>query len=312
MLTEVDSKVYCHHFPFSPHPYISDAFIELNITKVDKIVRLLADNSKVSIGLVAGIRDGVLISPFSAPFGGFHFKNDNIYVSEIEFFVEDLVKYVILNSLNRIELTLPPSIYHLSFNTKLINVLIRNNFKMKFPEITNWVDLESFIEFTNKAAKKYLKQAIKNNLNFQLLNDTRDKINVFEIICQNRSRFGRPIYMIFNDLMNVNNLWPVDFFGVRDFEGSLVAGGVFYRGHKDIVQGIFWGDSEEGRPLRAIDFLSYKIWNYYKECGFKAIDLGISTEEGIPNEGLLRFKESHNSFSSLRFGFYYDNELFSH
>lgn len=307
MLTEVDSKVYNQYFPFSPHPYISHDFIELNKAKADKIVRLVIKDTKVSIGLVAGIKEGVLKSPFSAPFGGFHFKNDNIYVSEIESFIEELVKYMIPNSINRIELTLPPSIYHLSFNSKVINALIRQNFKMKLPEITNWIDLVSFIEFTNKSAKKYLKQASKHNLNFQLLNDTHDKLTVFEIICLNRSRFGRPIYMKFNDLMNVNDLWPVDFFGVRDFEGSLVAGGVFYRGHKEIVQGIFWGDSEEGRPLRAIDFLAYKIWNYYKECGFKAIDLGISTEEGIPNEGLLRFKESHNSFSSLRFGFYFDN-----
>jgi hypothetical protein len=45
---------------------------------------------------------------------------------------------------------------------------------------------------------------------------------------------------------------------------------------------------------------------YYKNLGFKYIDLGISSESGIPNEGLMRFKESHEAVSSLRFRFRLD------
>ena len=230
-------------------------------------------------------------------------------MTDIEIFIDELLEYVMINSVKRIDLILPPSIYHLSFNTKLVNILIRKGFKMKVPDITNWIDLIKFSgSFTNKGARKYYKQAIRNELKFDFLTETSEQKIAYEIICYNRKKFGRPIFMTFEDLKSINNLWPVDFFGVKDKNNSIMAGGVFYRGHESIVQGIFWGDSEEGRPLRAIDFLSKNIWDHYKNLGFEAIDLGISTEDGIPNEGLLRFKESHDCNSSLRFGFYWEND----
>ncbi|MCB0806728.1 MAG: hypothetical protein KDC05_13095, partial [Bacteroidales bacterium] len=70
-----------------------------------------------------------------------------------------------------------------------------------------------------------------------------------------------------------------------------------------ITYAVFWGDSENGRPLRAMDFMLFNLWNHYKDRKFKYIDLGISTESGIPNSGLLRFKETHDCTSSLRFSF---------
>ena len=52
-----------------------------------------------------------------------------------------------------------------------------------------------------------------------------------------------------------------------------------------------------------MDYLILNLFMHYKEAGFKFMDLGISTEDGIPNEGLLRFKESHEAVSSLRYRF---------
>jgi len=56
-----------------------------------------------------------------------------------------------------------------------------------------------------------------------------------------------------------------------------------------------------------MDFLLFNLWSYYKEVGFELIDLGISTEAGLPNEGLLRFKETHGSVSSIRNTFTWAN-----
>lgn len=308
MLIDVDLKTYNNQFPNSPNPFISSDFIELNRTKVDKIIRLLENKNKVSIGLVAGIKDNILLSPFSAPFGGFHFRNDNIYITEIEVFIDDLLDYARLKNIEMINLTLPPSIYHLSFNTKLINILIRKGFVMDTPDITNWIDLTKFGGmFTSGNTRNYYRQAVKNGLTFKLLDAENEKMEAYEIFCENRKKFGRPIFMTYNDLKDISKLWPVDFFGVKGSKNGLIAGGVFYRGHKSIVQGIFWGDSDEGRPQRALDYLSLNAWNHYKNMGFEAIDCGISTESGVPNEGLLRFKESHNCYSSLKFSFCWKN-----
>lgn len=308
MLIEVNSKCYNHQFPESPHPYISDGFITLNKEKAGKLIRLVESETKTTMGFIASLKNGILRSPFSAPFGGFHFRHDNVYVSDIEKVIDGLLEYAEFNELKKIELILPPNIYHLSFNTKLINVLIRKGFEMRLPEITNWIDLLKFSGiFSNRVARKFYQQSIHHELNFSLFTEPSQQKNIYDIIYQNRKKFGRPIYMTFEDLQQINYLWPVDFFGVTDEFDLMIAGGVFYRGHKSIVQGIFWGDSEEGRTKRPIDFLSLNIWNHYKKSGFEAIDLGISTEDGIPNEGLIRFKESHDCNSSLRFSFCWEN-----
>ena len=142
MLIEVDKITYNRYFPVSPNPFISEPFIELNSVKADRIVRLVDDAEEPVIGLAAGIKDGVLRSPFSAPFGGFHFRKENIYISEIDRFTEALKSYLVSWKLKGMELILPPDIYHLSFNAKIINSLIRNGFRFLVPEITNWVDLQ--------------------------------------------------------------------------------------------------------------------------------------------------------------------------
>ncbi len=307
MLIEIEKSEYGRYFPVSPHPYISDKFIDLNCHKVDKIVRLVEDSGTAIMGLIAGVRNGALLSPFSAPFGGFHFKKDNIYISEIDRFVNSLKAYAESRDLRRIEIILPPFIYYGTFNSKVISSLIRNGYHNIIPEITNWIDLTVFKdEFTQKNSREYYRQALRNGLQFCTTADESEKKMVYDLVAQNRARFGRQIFMTFDEIIATGKLWPVDFFKVTTSAGTLVASAIFYRFDSGVCYAVFWGDNEEGRPLRAMDLLAFNLWSYYKKLGFRHVDLGISTEGGIPNEGLLRFKESHEATSSLRFKFILD------
>ncbi len=309
MLSEVSAEQFENLFNIDPHPFISSKFIELNKHKVEKIVRLVKNQQKVSIGLIAGIKEGVLKAPFSAPFGGFHYRNESIYISEIEQFIEDLLLYVKKHEIHRINLTLPPAIYQKSFNAKVVNAMIRYGFRMDLPEITSWVKLQNFKEkFTYKNSGEYYRQAIRNNLKFYHINDIDIKKSAYELIRQNRILFGRPIHMDFDDIISTSKIWQVDFWGVKNPDGLMIASGIFYQFPSKIAYAVLWGDNETGRPLRAMDFLVFNLLTYYKSAFFEYIDLGISTESGVPNEGLLRFKETHESISSLRYSFSWNAE----
>lgn len=307
MLIEVDSKTYSEIFPANPHQFISESFTELNRGKVEKVLRLIEDKEKVVIGLIAGIKNGMLQSPFSAPFGGFHFRHENIYIGEIDSFLISLQDYIQKNGLIGIEITQPPDIYHLTFNAKIVNSMFRTGFKSKIPEITNWVDLHQFNgSFTKSNSREYYRQAVRNNLSFNITTDGTEQMEIYDLIRANRTKFGRSIFMTLKDILDTGNLWPVDFFKVNSSDGTLVASAIFYRNHPDIAYPVFWGDNEIGRPLRAMDFLTFNLWSYYKKMGYKYLDLGISTEAGNPNEGLLRFKETHEAISSLRYSFFWN------
>lgn len=304
MIVDVDLITFRHFFQIDPHPFISQGFIEINKSKADKVIRLLDDGERKMMGLVAGIRGDKIYSPFSAPFGGFHFRNEVIYISEIDIFIDSLKEYIRKNSLSGIEITIPPFIYHPTFSSKLINSLSRSGFKTELPEVTGWIDLEKFNNsFSKKNTREALKKSMKNSLNFLQVSSIDEKEECYNLIKDNRAKFNRPIYMSLQDIIDISELWEVDFFKVIDQYNNSVAAAIFYRSHKEIIHAAFWGDSDEGRNLKAIDFLAFNMWTYYKNRGYKYIDVGISTEDGIPNEGLLRFKESHDSISSLRYKF---------
>ncbi len=204
---------------------------------------------------------------------------------------------------------LPPDLYQLSLNAKTTNSLLRSGFQFDIPDLTSWIDLDQFQgSFSHSHARKHYNQAVDNGLIFKLVTDEDEKKEVYDLISQNRARFDRPIFMTFDDVINTSRLWTTDFFKVTSVDHTIVASGITYQSHPEIIYGLFWGDNEAGRPLRAMDFLAFNLWSYYKDLGFKYIDGGTSTESGIPNDGLLRFKDTHNSTSSLEYRFYWYNQ----
>jgi hypothetical protein len=304
MLIDIPNTEYRSIFKSDPHPYISDSFIKLNQNKVDQVLRLVDDNKKLSLGLIAGVQGGILKSPFSAPFGGFHFLSEELYMSEISDFINNLKIYLYNQNFQKVEITLPPEVYHISFNAKLVNSFIRNGFSMHTPEITNYVNLNAFGgTFRKREVNKNIRTAIKNKITFHQAIESVAQMEAYKIIAENREINGRRIHMSFSDILNTMKIIPVDFFLVKNSNEMNLGAAIFYRGHPKIVQGIFWGDTEMGRPSRVMDFLALNLYTHYRKLGFDYIDLGISTESGSPNEGLIRFKEIHNATSSPRFTF---------
>jgi hypothetical protein len=302
MNLNVDASLFEYYFPHSPHPFLSEPFLQLNAGKVDRIVRLAQDTDKVQIGLIGGIRNNRIVSHFSAPFGGFHFRNEQVYPSVIEHFLTELDDYAVAEKITEIQITLAPDIYSLSSNAKLVNTMTRNGFVAQMPEITNWVDLKLFQNvYSLGVSRTYYNQALKNKLVFQLIGEVNEMEIIYDLVVANRARMGRPIHMTFGDLLNTGKVFSTDYFKVTDQKGAIVAGAVMYRAHPEIAYAVFWGDNPDGRPVRAMDFLVFNLWRHYKEIGYRYIDLGISTENGIPNDGLLRFKETHECVSSLRY-----------
>ena len=302
MLTEISKVTYRSHFTEDPHPYVTEGFIDLVKQKTEKVVHLITNEGNISLGLIAGLKDNELSAPFSAPFGGFHYTHDDVFYSEIFNFLAQLKEYAVDQHLNKMSFILPPNIYNSSINAKFVNAFVRQGYTLEIPDLVSWIDLNRFDgTWKRKRIAENCKSAIKNNLTFSLVTDEKSMQESYEVIVNNRTQLGREIFMSFDDLMNVNRLFPVDFFLVKNKEDDNIGAAIFYRGHPKIVQGIFWGDIIPRTSIGIMDFLVFNLFIHYKNLGFDYIDLALSSKSGIPNEGLIRFKETHQCTSSLRY-----------
>lgn len=303
MLVEVSKKEYRKYFPADFSPFVSEDFIALNEEKQDQVIRLIK-KGEYSIGLLVGLKEGVLKSPFSAPFGGFHYKHEHLAYELVYEFLSDLKEYLISKEIKKFSITLPPNLYQVNMNAKMVNALIRLGYEMELPDLNNWVNLKEFDgEWTKSVVAQNCRKAVKHGLKWSVVTDMNGMKEVYQVIHRNREGLGRKIYMTLEDILKVKEVLPVDFFIIREVTGNCVGGAVLYRGHESIIQGIFMGSDLEKRNLGVIDYMYMNVYNYYKEMGFEYIDLGTSSLKGEANPGLLRFKEIHNSETSLRYTF---------
>ena len=101
-IIEVNKTEYQNMIPNPFHVYGKAEHADLNIDKVDKIYYLLFKDSKYRLGLIAGIKDYNLISPFSAPFGGFSYINNDIKIQQIDEAVDVLIEWAKFKLINNI------------------------------------------------------------------------------------------------------------------------------------------------------------------------------------------------------------------
>ena len=293
-LVNVDFKTYDEVMQQSFHAFNTAAFAQLNQHKCDQVYALLYKDSKYRLGLLAGVKNEWLLSPFSAPFGGFSFIKSSVHLSAIESAVELLDLFAKEKNLKGIRMILPPLIYNRVFLTKLINVLYRFDYLILNLDLDFYIELQhelSYEERLWKNARNNLKEALAQEYDVLLCKSVEEKQKVFEIICNNRQLKGRLIHMSFEEVLQTAAILPVDFFLVSK-KGEPVASAIVYRVTPDIPYVTFWGDVHSHLPGRPMNFLAYYMVKFYQNQGIHYLHFGISSEESKPNYGLSEFKES--------------------
>ena len=305
MIIEVSPKEYNEIFSKSIyHIYNSVDFNELNKNKCDDVHYLIFKDSKIRLGLIIGIRAKFAFSPFSAPFGGFSFLNDKISIDKIDKSIQSLDDYLKETQLKGIKIVLPSLFYNVLFLPKLINSFNRNHYKISHIDLNYIFHVssisENYIEnILYRNARKNLKIALKQNLLFQKTNDIE---LVYDVISKNRKSRGYPLRMTLEQVKTTIKVINCDAFVVQ-LDRIAIASAIIFHIAPKTVQVIYWGDIPEYSASRTMNFLTYKVFEYYKQTNIEIIDIGTSTENGIPNHGLCDFKESIGCIAEPKFTF---------
>lgn len=287
-------------FPTPSHIYNRTAFTELNKHKAyENDVQYLTfddDGGKTRLGLILGARAESLVSPFSAPFGGFEEKGSQRlkYYMEAAHCLGDYAK-----TLGKmIKLTLPPPIYSLhSHIYKQQLAMLSCGAEIGYIDYNCSFDLGKWpsvgdIMWPN--VRRNLSTSLKFGLDFEIVapDDLHGMSEVYETVRINHQAHGYPVHMSMNDILDtVHNVRQADFFLVKSADKTIASAMVYVPADK-IAQLIYWGDIPEARHMRPMNFLAYNLLEHYWRLGFRWFDFGPSSSDGIPSVGLYDFKES--------------------
>jgi hypothetical protein len=305
-ILEVDSTTYAEVISSPAHIFNSAAFNALNESKCEAVYYLLFKDSKIRLGIIFGVRNNILTSPFSAPFGGFEAINSDIRLQQIDAALEALTTWATIKKFTGIKIVAPSFFYNPNFLNKVFNCLYRDNFENKNIELnyqfpTYKID-ENYGTKIWYNARKNLKRALNDNLTFEKLESENGQL-AYNVIAQNRKERGFPLRMTWEQVAETMLVINVDFFLVKKEEDHIGAALLFYVS-EGIVQVVYWGDLPQYSESKTMNFLSYHVFKYYKELGVEMIDIGPSTEGSIPNNGLCEFKESIGCDISIKTEFY--------
>jgi hypothetical protein len=304
-ILEVTDTEYSNILNNPYHVFGSAEFNKLNSERCESIHYLLFKDKKYRLGIIGGIKDHIFHSPFSAPFGGFSFLNEDIRIYYLDEALDLLYGWAKQHIYSAITITLPPTVYHESFLSKTINSLFRKNFNLDKVDLNYSFSLENFNDtYINNIwhnARKNLKRSVGNQFHLLQCDTIEEKATAYEIIRQNRQIQGFPLRMTFDQIIKTATFIKADFFLLLNEKNNPLAASFVFHVSPEIVQVIYWGDLPEHNHLRTMNFLSYKIFEFYKKTGFRIVDIGPSTENSIPNYGLCEFKESIGCDISTKF-----------
>ncbi len=303
-ITETSAAEYKEFFMRYPHIYNTVGFSELNREKADSLHYLLFENSKVRFGLVLGERNGRLLSPFSAPFGGFTTNRQQCFE-----FVDEAVALLkdYGDGMSRpVVMTLPPVFYDERQLSVMTNALHRFGRICSMDVNYHFLisDFDNYGMSLERTAKNKLRQAMKEDFVFRHIDsgDVEGVDRAYCVIRRNREDQGYPLRMSHDDVVNTIKVVDADFF-LLEHEGNDIAAAQIFHVTDDICQVIYWGDLREYSRLRPMNYLAFRIFEYYRGHGVRILDIGPSTENGVPNYGLCSFKEGIGCRSSLKFSF---------
>lgn len=287
------------------HVYNTAAFAKLNEQKADSVSCLLIDDGHhMRFGIVLGRRGEWLLSPFSAPFGGLSAAREQ-GITQVEEALDAVIAYTKERGL-RLRVTLPPLFYSQQLEAETVNVLSRRG-QIHHIDLNYHFPLTLFDHYQDaiaRNARKNLKHALSEDFEFIAVErgDRAGLEAAYGVISRNRAEHGYPLRMTLDDVMRTVRLIPADFFILRH-EGEPVAAAQVFHVADGIAQVIYWGDLRQYSAMRPMNALTYRLFEHYRQTDVHTLDIGPSTEDGIPNYGLCDFKTGIGCVASPKFVF---------
>ena len=236
-------------------------------------------------------------SPCRATFGGCWTLNPKDLREDCLTIVSHLAKRHPESEL--VTVYLPPEFAFPFESILMLNAFGSLGAKVDYTDIDYWISPLNWSESSmSKGNRKKLRQwNLSNGKISEVSMSNFDSI--YQVIQENRRSLGVEPSISAGDLekliLNFGDEYKL-YAGTVDNEIAVVA--VTVQIHPSIKYVFFWADKSQFRHLSPVVAMCTHLVNICSMSNIEFLDLGISTEKGIENPGLMRFKTNLGAFPS--------------
>lgn len=243
-----------------------------------------------------------LVSLNKSPFGGFV---TSAHPSEktIDALIKKICAWSITQSIQSIVIRNFPVVYNEVVSKETMAVLSQNLFTVLHNDITQVLVTADENIPLNVHRKRRLKRCLSQGYTFEKL-DVSFLSEAYQLIVESRVDKGYPVTMTFAELQKMFDEFPKQYFlfGVKDGL-KVIAACVAIRVSSRILYCFYIGDALSYRQVSPVTMLVEGIYKFAKLHHYTLIDLGISTDKGMLNDGLYSFKKSLGCIDSPKLTF---------
>lgn len=234
-------------------------------------------------------------SPARGTFGSFS-HGDAVTTGELELLLQGAESYLATLGARELVMVQPPGGHDAARVAESTAMLLRQGYTLLHPDINQdlQVDERLLHERMSRGNLKRFRKCVREGWQFVELPQARHA-EAYQLIADNRRRRGHPLTMSHEGLVTMDRLFPgrVHYFAlVREGHSpDMAASAICMRITADILYVFYWGDAAGMETLSPVVGLAAGIYDYCRHEGIRILDAGISTAQGIPNPGLMRFKQ---------------------
>jgi hypothetical protein len=287
----------------------STAFFALNPDARDRRVQVdhREEGGRLVGSFVAARVDDRLVSGFGAPMGGIDFVRADEVPRHVADLLRTVVERAVADDVAAIDLRMKPP-HHGSAEQHLLFSLLTVGAVVVQPDLSFYLDLAAAEAgrrpLLHPRADKAARRAAELGWNVRLLaqDDEPAWVDAYAALERNRVEKGRPMRLSLDYVRSIRDAFDplVRMHVLADGAGATLAAALVYRTAErhDVVQ--YWGDLPGQHPVSPMPLLAAEVFAAARAAGADVLDLGISTDGGRPNHGLIQFKRSVGAQTEVR------------
>ena len=243
------------------------------------------------------IENDIAISGYQSTFGSFDLAKE-VSKNELQWFINNIINECKALGVKKIKIKNYPSY----FNSAILieKSLVKSGFTTNVTEVNQHivVDNPSFYDVAKRNEVRRSDKCKTAGFRFEIA--TIDILPViYKLIESTLLRKGNKVSMSFEELeKSIRNSYNRYVLFTLWNDEILVASTVSIKINESVLYNFYHANHQDYTLYSPLTYLLKNIYCYCLEHKFKILDLGISTVNGLLNEGLFHFKKSRGAITS--------------